>query len=328
MPSWAKAVSSRHDCPQTRSGTNKFHGSAYDFRTGNANLARDPYTQPAGHNAIPPGLKNRFGGSIGGPILHDRAFFFFNWESQRQKVGTSAANTVPTANLVSTCLSGNGCDFSEYAAAFSSQLGGKPLLTNNTGNAAYDASFANNIVPNALLSPSAMKILKLLQPYTSGAKSIANNYSAGGTGLFNSDSWTTREDYTLNEKIHIFGRFSRFTDTLSGKVMFGDMGGPGFGLGNYGGNSKGANDSLATGMDIAINSTLLTDFRLGYYRYNVIDTKYDQGAPFADTLGIPGINSGPGIVQSGFTSGSPGFEVEFPFTTRTTTQQSKLWRRS
>jgi hypothetical protein len=141
--------------------------------------------------------------------------------------------------------------------------------------------------------------------------------------LFNSDSWTTREDYTLNEKAHIFARFSRFTDTLSGKVMFGDMGGPGFGLGNYGGNSKGANDSLATGMDIAISPKLLTDFRLGYYRYNVIDTKYDQGVSFADTLGIPGINSGPGIVSSGFTSGSPGFEVRFPFDPNNN-QQSKF----
>ncbi len=74
------------------------------------------------------------------------------------------------------------------------------------------------------------------------------------------------------------------------------MGGPGFGLGNYGGSSKGANDSLATGMDIALSSKLLTDFRLGYYRYNVIDTKYDSGRLHisADTLGIPGINSGPG----------------------------------
>lgn len=296
---------------QTRSGTNNFHGSAYDFRTGNANLARDPYTQAAGPNAIPPGLKNRFGGSIGGRVIKDKFFFFGNYEAQRQKVGTSANNTVPTANLVSSCLSGNGCDFSEYATAFSSQLGGKQLLTNNTGNPAYDASFKNNIIPNALLSPAALKALKLLQPFTpnsGGPGAVENNYSAGGTGLFNSDAWTTREDYTLNQRIHTFVRFSRFTDTLTGAVMFGTIGGPGFGLGNYGGNSKGANDSLAIGTDFAINPSLLTDFRLGYYRYNVIDSKYDQGTEFANTLGIPGINKG-----DYFTSGSPGFEVRFPF---------------
>src|SRR5579859_6268388 len=56
---------------QTKSGTNTYHGSAYDFRTGNANLAHDPYSQQPGPNAIPAGLKNRFGGSIGGPAIKD-----------------------------------------------------------------------------------------------------------------------------------------------------------------------------------------------------------------------------------------------------------------
>ena len=45
-------------------------------------------------------------------------------------------------------------------------------------------------------------------------------------------------------------------------------------------------------MDIALSPKLLTDFRLGYYRYNVIDIKHDQGAEFATQLGIPGINTG------------------------------------
>ena len=122
--------------------------------------------------------------------------------------------------------------------------------------------------------------------------------------MFNSNQWTVRGDsYTLNEKAHAFARFSRFWDTLSGKVMFGDAGGSGFGINNYGGNSSGANDSLATGMDIAINPKLLTDFRLGYYRYNVIDTKYSSAA-IADQLGIPGINTG-----SSFTAGAPGFQI-------------------
>ena len=80
---------------QTRSGTNNFHGSAYDWRTGNANLARDPFTEPPGPNAIPPGLKNRFGGSLGGPIIKDRLFFFGNYEGQRQKVGTSNCPAPP-----------------------------------------------------------------------------------------------------------------------------------------------------------------------------------------------------------------------------------------
>ncbi len=108
-----------------------------------------------------------------------------------------------------------------------------------------------------------------MRPTRAARVRLTNNFSEGGTGLFNSDQWTIRGDYTINEKMHAFGRFSRFTDILSGKVMFGDAGGPGFGIGGYGGNSKGANESLASGMDIAVNAHLLTDWRFGYYKYNV-----------------------------------------------------------
>lgn len=312
---------------QTRSGTNSFHGDVYDWRTGNANLARDPYSEPPGPNAIPPGLKNRFGGTIGGPIKRDKAFFFFNYEGQRQKVGVSNTDTVPTTQLISSCLGQTmgpiadpsapqiaGCDFSQYAVVGAGTTGGTPnqLIYNNTGNPAYNSAFAENVVPMSLVSPQAQNLLKIMQPYapnaggTTGASSLNNNYTETGTGLFNSNQWTERIDYTLSEKAHLFERMSRFTDILSGKVMFGQAGGPGFGLGSppYGGNSNGANDSVAVGMDYAISPKLLTDFRLGYYRYNIIDTKYDQGVDFATQLGIPGINLG-----DYFSSGAPGFEV-------------------
>lgn len=297
---------------QTISGTNHFHGDLYDFRTGNANLAHDPFGQSPGNvsptnpNGMPPGLKNRFGASLGGPIIRDKAFFFGNYEGQRQKVGTSANATVPTPHLIQTCLSGNGCDFSEYAAVMTN---GGQLIYDNTGGS--PVPFANNVIPNNKLSPQALALLKYMQPYkpnqgVPGTPSyLNNNFSESGTGLFNSNMWTERVDYTINDKMHAFERFSRFWDTLSGKVMFGDAGGPGFGINGYGGNSNGANDSLASGMDIAINPKLLTDFRLGYYRYNVIDSKYDQSTQFANTLGIPGINTG-----SYFTSGAPGFEID------------------
>ncbi|HEX3891215.1 MAG TPA: TonB-dependent receptor [Terracidiphilus sp.] len=308
---------------QTRSGTNQFHGDVYDFRTGNANLARDPFSQTPGSvsltnpSGMPPGLKNRFGGSIGGPVLKDKFFFFGNYEAQRQKVGTAAKDTLPTTFATETCLGnqpdstgGTGCDLSEYLT----QLGAAGQIYDNSGTT--PVAYANNIIPRAKLagtpSAPALALLKILEPYTTGIhpggtgalNGLDDNYNASGTGLFNSNQYTERLDYTINEKMHAFERFSRFWDTLSGAVMFGDAGGSGFGINNYGGNSNGANDSLATGMDIAINPKLITDFRLGYYRYNVIDTKYDQGTNFADTLGIPGINTG-----SNFTSGAPGFLI-------------------
>ncbi len=309
---------------QTRSGTNNFHGDIYDFRTGNANLARDPYSQPAAAG-LPAGLKNRMGGTIGGPILKDKAFFFFNYEGQRQKVGTVATDTLPTANLTNSCLGSSlgsgsggiaGCDFSEYMAGLPTGAGTIYDWTNtyvDAGGVTHPTPFPNNVIPAARLSAQSLALLKVLQPYTAGiaytpgsgsVNGLDKNYNLNGTGLFNSNMWTERVDYTLTEKTHLFERFSRFTDILSGAVMFGAAGGPGFGINNYGGNSDGANDSLAAGMDFALSPKLLTDFRVGYYRYNVIDTKHDQSAQFANTLGIPGINLG-----TSFTGGAPGFVI-------------------
>jgi hypothetical protein len=301
---------------QTKSGSNTFHGSAYDFRTGNANLARDPFSQPPGPNAIPPGLKNRYGGSIGGRAIRDRLFFFGNYEAQRQKVGTSVTDTLPSKLLVDSCLNGGGCNFSEYLANLPHDKNGvsqgaiydttKPYI--GTDGKTHYEPFPGNIIPSDRLSQQALGLFKLLQPYSdslagSGSEGGLNgNFNASGTGLFNSDAWTVRGDATLSQKANAFARFSRFTDTLSGTVAFGSAGGPGFGIGGYGGNSKGANDSLAAGADYVFNPTLVADLRLGYYRYNVIDSKFDQGTEFANQLGIPGINFG-----DNFTSGSPGF---------------------
>jgi Carboxypeptidase regulatory-like domain/TonB dependent receptor len=261
---------------QTKSGSNAFHGTAFDNRESAANLARDPFSQ-SGSGPIPAALKNQFGGSIGGPILKDKIFFFGDYQGVRQKVGYSTVQTVPTSQLVSSCLSGSGCDFSQYVN-YGASLGG----TSNPYQI-YQANgtpYPNAIIPNSQLSPVALNLFKLLQPYapnTSGSfGGLSNNYSGGGTGLFNSNQWDVRGDYTVNGKVHVFGRFSRFTDILSGATLFGPAGGSGLGLGGYGGTSKGANDSLALGTDIAVAPTLVTDIRLGYFRYNILTGKYDQ----------------------------------------------------
>lgn len=297
---------------QTKSGTNSFHGTIYDYRESNANLATNPFTQypaPGTRSTaglIPAGLKNQFGADLGGPIIKDRFFFFGDYEGVRQKVGTSATMTVPSAFLVSTCLGQKptttgvaGCDFSEYAAA----LGSAGIVYQPNGT-----PYPGNVIPASQLSAPALALFKLLQPYapnTGGNYSgLQNNYGASGTGIFNDDQWTERLDYQVSPSTHAFERFSRFTDVLSGTTIFGPAGGAGFGINNYGGNSKGANDSLAAGMDIAISPTLLTDWRVGYYRYNVIDAKYDQGTDFATSLGIPGLNMG-----TTDTSGAPGFNL-------------------
>lgn len=93
---------------QTKSGTNEFRGSAFDYWESNASLACCPFTQGPSQltaaSPLPGGLKNQFGSSAGGPIIKNKLFFFGDYQGTRQKVGIAAVQTVPTAALVSTCL--------------------------------------------------------------------------------------------------------------------------------------------------------------------------------------------------------------------------------
>ena len=86
--------------------------------------------------------------------------------------------------------------------------------------------------------------------------------------------------------------------------MFGPAGGAGFGLGGYGGTSQGANDSAALGTDIVVNPKLVTDIRLGYFRYNINTSKYDQNIPLANQLGIPNMN-----LRTFATDGAPELQL-------------------
>ncbi len=305
--SFGKAVSAVITA-QTKSGTNSLHGSAFDYRESNANLARDPFTQGSGQlsaiNPFPSGLKNQFGGSLGGPIFRDKFFFFGDYQGVRQKSGIAAIQTVPTAHLVSTCLSGTGCDFSEYA---NGQIGNfTPSTKSFIFRPNSSTPYANNIIPAGELSPQSLAFLRLLQPYapnTSGQlNGLKNNYAGSGTGGLNSDQFDVRLDYTVSQNVHAFTRFSRFTDTLTGLTIFGPAGGAGFGLGGFGGTSLGANDSTAAGADFVLTPKWVTDVRLGYFRYNISTSKYDQNTALATQIGAPGLNTAQAI-----TSGAPGF---------------------
>jgi Carboxypeptidase regulatory-like domain/TonB dependent receptor-like, beta-barrel/TonB-dependent Receptor Plug Domain len=85
----------------TRSGTNQFHGSVYEFLRNSALDARNFFDQAV----IPPFKRNQFGGSAGGPIIKDRTFIFGDYEGIRQAKGITSVSTVPSANARAGILS-------------------------------------------------------------------------------------------------------------------------------------------------------------------------------------------------------------------------------
>ena len=81
----------------TKSGTDKFHGTGWEFVRNNKFDSTDFFTNRSGRTKSKYDL-NQFGGNIGGPIKKDKAFFFFNYEGQRLAQGIPLVGNVPTAS--------------------------------------------------------------------------------------------------------------------------------------------------------------------------------------------------------------------------------------
>ena len=288
---------------QTKSGTNSFHGDAFDYRRSDAQQATNPYNQ---FGAVPAALYSQFGGSFGGPIKKNKIFAFGDYQGVRQRIGGSALGTVPTKLMHDSCLSGGGCDLSEFlSGAAKGPVNGQIYNPRSVDAITGAAPFGENFIPNNLLSQQALALLALLPtPNQPGsANGTSNNYAGSGNGVVNQNQFDARVDDQVNDKLHAFGRYSYFANANSASTLFKGAGGTGFSNG-FGGSANGRNQSAVAGIDDALNPKLLTDFRVGYLRYHVATHKFDGTDNLATTVGIPGLNLG-----DTFTSGSPGFYI-------------------
>jgi hypothetical protein len=287
---------------QTRSGSNTFHGLVADLRQSSANLARNPYNAAqSAPNKIAPALYNQPEFNIGGPILKNRLFFFFDYFGMRQRQGGSVTTTLPTAHLEKTCLGTEttstgtlGCDFGEYLTLLGPSLG---TIYQSNGT-----PYPNNIIPASQLSPQALALLKML-PAPTLSNSVYNNFSANTSGAVNTDQYTARVDDQLSSKMHAFGRWTYYRNDLIGHPVFGAAGGPS-GV-SEAGHGTGRTHSVSLGVDDALSDRLLMDFRVGYYEDHITDDMANPNVNLGTILGIPGLN-GMGYPLS---DGSPVFNV-------------------
>jgi hypothetical protein len=295
---FGKAVSSVVTA-QTKSGSNSLHGSGFWFRRSDAQQARDPFTQfkkdALTDRFIPRSRWQQFGGTIGGPIIKDKLFFFGDYQGTRQTNGVSGTFTVPTATVVSSCNPATNttgfCDLSQYLTA--GVAGGGQAFDPLTGtpgiaNGGNRTAFAGNLIPIGRISQAASNILALFP--TPASSSVLNNFIGSGSGPFSQNSFDTRIDFAESSSMTVFGRFSLDYFSLSGQGLLGALQGPGNGLLGLSGSSITHNYSLATGFTKTLNPTLLTDFRFGYFKYNPQTQKPDAGTPMTD-FGIPGANT-------------------------------------
>ena len=279
---------------QTKSGSNAFHGSGYFYDLDPVDPAVNPFT-----GSPSPNNWKQFGGAVGGPIIRNKLFFFGNYEGTRRTQGQTIEVTVPTATVRNTCLAPGSttCDLSDYLGAGLSGTSGQ--VFNPYDPQGSRTMYADNQIPMSVLQqydPSgvAEHILSLLPaPNATGINNgTVDNYTGSGSGSFNDYQYVTRIDYSVNQKLQIFGRYTHAHFKLSGPPIFGaEIGGPGLGPLGLAGQSVINNYSLASGFNYTLSSTLLTDFRFGYFRYNPHSTKYDANVAGATNLGLPGLNT-------------------------------------
>ncbi len=205
----------------SRSGTNEFHGSAYEFlrnRVLNANtffsnkasLARPPFTQ------------NQFGGTIGGPIVRDKTFFFFSYEGFRQRQGRTFTLSTPVPEWrkgdFSNLRNSTGASVTIYdPLTVCGRLGNPACATGSTGAEVLARQpFPGNVIPTDRLDKTAVLLTpKIWGPpnQPGNAFTFANNFATNASAGSNNDQFNIRIDENLSDKQRIFGRYAQIRNT-------------------------------------------------------------------------------------------------------------------
>ena len=292
----------------TRSGSNQFHGEAFDYLRNSFMDARN-YFNPT-TQIQPEYRRNQFGGALAGRIIKDKLFFFADYYGQRSLKGIVNLNSVPTGPE-------RIGDFSNYRNA-SGQLITiyNPLSTVQTGpNTFARTPYAGNIIPSSQINRVGANVASIY-PLPTGAGSF-NNYQSSANQVIDDNGGNTRLDYRLSDKDSMFFRYSfeQFVQAAPNPLV----GGQGtcclptpasaagqFDLGPY---VAGIQNTTLAAQGAAFNEThlfgptLLNELRVGYSRTNPFTSQSDFGHNSSTSLGIQGLN------VSQYATGLPNLQI-------------------
>jgi hypothetical protein len=266
----------------SKSGTNAFHGEAFNYFRNDALNARDFWAASKA-----PYKANQFGGAFGGPIVKNKLFFFIDFQMLLQHQGQTNVLTVPTLLQRQGVLTEGG------QPPIYDPLSGQP--------------FANNTIPANRIDPVARNVADIFpQPTLPG---LVNNYVDNTVNISHVPQGDIKVDWQVTDNDRIFVRetaaHKTFTSPSPGNMFM--MGGP---------NSEAMNQNAVAGWNRTFSPTVLNEFRVGFNRFNVEDWANTFGIDENNNLGIPngnipGLPYTSGIAQfniSGYTStGDPGW---------------------
>ena len=302
----------------TRSGTNTFHGSAYDFIRNTITDANNWFNDQAGI-PIPPVHRNDFGGTIGGPILKNKTFFFFDWDGTLASSMGTYQEGVPTAAMrtgdfgevctsqggsfdsTGMCMQGGspliaGQLYDPYSGVYNSADGGpvrNTFIPNNRidlytspGSPNLPANLQPPHVPGNLIDPVAMKMMALFPLPTPNMPnaSLYDNWIASGATPSNNQQFDIRIDHRFNEKNLLSAKYSQDWNSTTPFNCFKNFIDP---CGS--GQNKGTAHLFAINDTYTFNPTLLLTTTFGITRGSTRIDAYNssQNPNPLGTLGFP-----------------------------------------
>jgi hypothetical protein len=290
----------------TKSGSNKFHGSLFEFFRNTDLDARSYFA-----TSVEKFNLNQFGGSLGGPIQKDKTFFFLDYQAKMQRKGVPFTGFVPSAAMTTPDANGD-YDFTNdpsgvprpgFGASapvtnadgfpnISNPFGGGPFLCVSGTNVAEPVSTTGtqtggtpcNVIPAAMINPIAAKVVRLYP--APNANAAGYNYLNEPVRKLNEGTWDVRLDHNFSNKDSAFARFSYDQATNfvpGGSPTWSEQ------------NAFGSNQHIENhGRNLALSEThvfsanMINQLNVGYNRIFNHILSFGTGTCEAAALGIPG----------------------------------------
>jgi hypothetical protein len=259
----------------TRSGSNMVHGSLFEYLRNEILNGRNYFASATARK--PEYRRNLYGATLGAPIVHDKLFFFGDYQGVKQLIGVTRISTIPTVNERQGIFTGVSKIFD-------------PTTTQVVGGKFVRQEFPNDTI-NIPLDPAAKALLaRFPAPTSPGA---ANNYTRTANDSDHQNQFDVRVDGTFRSRDRAFGRYSYYNEVelpvgplpdggglISGAVL---------GTGGVAGLSNVLGQQAVFNETHTFSARLLNNLALGYTRRGNTVVGPTLNTTASAALGIPGI---------------------------------------
>jgi len=271
-----------------KSGTNALHGSMFEYHNSNATKAK-PFFLPSGERK-PKAVFNQFGGTVGGPIIRNKLFYFGSYEVTTDRQFASRLETIPNPAIRAGNMSASPT----------------PMYDPATGNAAGGARtpFPGNQIPQARMDPTSLRLQAMLPQPT--FNTLTANLFGQGNYAFTSNKFDGKINWNASDRVTIFARGGVQDHNFNSGPLLGELlGVPFYSPASVAGPTYGTTGNMSAGVTYVVSPTFTLDGNFGFTAYDANSEELGLGKNIgSETLGLPGTNG-----NRPFEGGWPRFSV-------------------